>query len=119
MSCHSPDSLLPTFESLRRTQRPRLLLRTARIGLADYVRDRDLRRILRLPAPPVPGPATLATLLDLEAAQERLRTRPQADSGEPWRAARHVEILIALLAEVRLVFSPAAPEAPPETPARA
>jgi hypothetical protein len=106
MSCHTPDSLLPTFASLRRTERPRLLLRTARFGLADYVRERDLKRILHLPAPPVPGAATVAALLELEAAQEQLRTRPVSDAGEPWRAARHVEILIALIAEARLVFAP-------------
>jgi hypothetical protein len=118
MSCHSPDSLLPTFASLRRTQRPRLLLRTARIGLADYVRERDLKRILRLPAPPVPGPESVAALLELEEAQELMRTRPPAEVGEPWRATRHVEILIALIAEARLVFAPVmAPEmAPMMTP---
>jgi hypothetical protein len=106
MTCEPRESLIPTFDTLRRTHRPRLLLRTARLGLADYVRERDLRRILRLPAPPPPGPQSMAALLALEAAQERLRTRVPSEAGEPWRAARHVEVLIALLAEARLVFDP-------------
>ena len=110
MSLHPCDFLIPTWETLRRTRRPRLLLRTARIGQADYDRERDLRRILRLPAPPPPGPETLAMLVELEAVQEGLRTRPPADVGEPWRAARHVEVLIALLAEARLIFAPVPPE---------
>lgn len=109
MSVHPRDFPIPTWETLRRTRRPRLLLRTARIGQAEYDRARDLRRILRLPAPPPPGPETLAALIALEAAQERLRTRSPAEAGEPWRAARHVEVLIALLAEARLVFAPVPP----------
>jgi hypothetical protein len=122
MSCLPPDNLIPTYETLRRTRRPRMLLRTARIGLADYVRERDLKRLLRLPAAPEPGPETMAALFAMEAAQERLRTRPPAEAGEPWRAARHIEVLIALLAEAQLVFQPvaaAAAEASSDTPAAA
>lgn len=114
MSLTPCDSLLPVFAAMLRTRRPRMLLRTARFGQAEYNRERDLRRILRLPAPPPPGPETLASLIALEAVQEGLRTRPPADAGEPWRAQRHVEVLIALLAEAQLVFPPvpAAPAVP-------
>lgn len=109
------DSLLPALDRLRDTRRPRLLLRTARLGLADYVRERDLKRILRLPAPPLPGVSSLAVLFDLEETMERLRTSPICETGEAWRAARHVEVLIALLAEARLVLAPV-PASPADLP---
>lgn len=103
MSCQSRESIVTILETLRDTRRPRLLLRTARIGLAEYARDRDLRRILRLPAAPAPGPATVRLLLQMEADQEAQRTRPPVEVGDTWRAARHVEVLIALMAEARLM----------------
>lgn len=111
MSCHPRDAAFPLLTTLRQTRRPLLLLRTARMGLPDYQRERDLKRILRLPAPPAATAATLATLLDLEAEHERLRTLPMTETGAPWRAASHVEVLIALLAEARLVLDwvPAGP----------
>lgn len=112
MTFQPRDSLAPALAHLRTTRRPRLLLRTARIGLADYVRERDLKRILRLPAPPPPGTGSLEQLFALEAQMERLRTCPMSETGEAWRAARHVELLIALLAEARLVLDPVPAELP-------
>lgn len=109
------ESLAPALTHLRTTHRPRLLLRTARLGLADYLRERDLKRVLRLPAPPPPGMGSLEQLFALEAQMERLRTRPISETGEAWRAARHVEVLIALLAEARLVLDPV-PASPGELP---
>lgn len=119
MSCHPRDAAFPLLTALRRTRRPLLLLRTARLGVQDYVRERDLRRILRLPATPAAAPATLAALLELEAGHERLRTLPMTETGAPWRAAHHVEVLIAVLAEASLVLDwmPATPgELVPFTP---
>jgi hypothetical protein len=109
------ESLAPALARLRTTHRPRLLLRTARLGLADYVRERDLKRVLRLPAPPPPGPGSLESLFALEDQMERLRTLPMSETGEAWRAARHVEVLIALLAEARLVLDPV-PASPDDLP---
>jgi hypothetical protein len=103
MSCQSRESLVTILDTFRQTRRPRLLLRTARIGLAEYVRDRDLRRVMRLPAAPPPGPATVRALLEMEAEQEAQRTRAPLEIGDTWRAARHVEVLIALMAETRLM----------------
>lgn len=87
---------LGRFHALRR---PRLLIRAARFGLSDFRRERDLRRILSDAAPP-PGMATLARLLDLEEALEAERTT----GVTTYRPARHVEALIALMAEARLVL---------------
>jgi hypothetical protein len=97
------ESVHALLDAMRQTHRPKLLLRTARLGLPDYDRERDLKRVLRLPAPPPPSPATMAALLDLEAAHEARRTRPPAEIGDPWRAARHIEVLVALMAEARLL----------------
>jgi len=73
-------------------RRPRLLLDAARHGLADYRAARDLPRLI---GPHVPGGAILPRLTALEAEMEALRL-----SGDPaWSCMRHVELLIALLAE--------------------
>jgi len=110
MSFQSRDTVSAIIATLASTHRPRLLLRTARIGLAEYVRETDLRRILRLPATPAPGPATVQALIELEARHEDQRTRPPHEAGDTWRPSRHVEVLIALLAEAQLMaFVPVTP----------
>jgi len=101
---HLPtDAFLDLMQDLARLHRPKLLLRTARHGTAEYHRGSDLRRILRTPATPAPGIATVRALIELEARHEDLRTRPPHEVGNPWRAARHVEVLIALIAEATLI----------------
>lgn len=103
MSCQSRESIVTILDTINRTKRPRILLRTARLGVPDYRRETDLRRILRLPAAPPPGLGVLRQLIDLEAAYERLRTHPTEAIGQAWRAARHIEVMIALMAETRLI----------------
>ena len=103
MSCHFRDSIVSLLDTLAHASRPRLLLRAARMGTMDYRREVDLRRILRLPVTPAPGPATVRSLIALEAEMEMLRIRPCDETGETWRAARHVEVMIALMAEARLM----------------
>lgn len=103
MSCLSRAAILTLLADLMRLRRPRLLLRTARHGAQDFRRDSDLKRLLRLPATPPPGAETLRRLMEIEAAHEALRTRPPQEAGDPWRAAAHVEALIALIAEARLL----------------
>lgn len=100
------DPILTLFETLSALRRPKLLMQTARHGLAQYDRQRDLRRILRLPAAPAPGHACVETLVALERTHEDRRTRAQDMPGCPWRAAQHVEVLIALLAESALILRP-------------
>jgi hypothetical protein len=78
-------------------RRPRLLVRAAKIGLEVYVRDRDLKRMFAPDAPPGPGQA-MGELMDREAEIEAAR---QA-GGAAHSAARHVEVLTALIAECRL-----------------
>jgi len=83
---------------LSRLRRPKLLIRAARFGLADYNRDRDLRRVMRAPAAPAPATA-VSRLLEEEARLEDSRIC----GGAAYSPARHVEVLIALMAEARLL----------------
>ncbi len=83
---------------LSSVRRPRLLIRAARFGLADYVRERDLKRLLKTASPPAPATA-LRRLMAAEAEMEE--TRRAGDAG--YSAARHVELLIALMAEAGLL----------------
>jgi hypothetical protein len=77
-------------------RRPKLLIRAARLGLQDYVRERDLARALRQAR--AAGGAALERLLAEEAQLESTRRAGDAT----YSVARHVEVLIALLAESRL-----------------
>jgi len=90
-------------------RRPPLLVRAARIGMERYARATHLARILGPGALPAP-PAALAQLLELEAAEQAAREARAAG----YRAARHVEVLIALMAEARLCAE--VPVAPPAQP---
>ncbi|MEM9247211.1 MAG: DUF6477 family protein [Pseudomonadota bacterium] len=87
-----------TLETLQTVTRPRLLIRAARLGLQDYNRNRDLKRILR--GETLPGPThALPRLMDMEANQEDTRKRGDAT----YSIAKHLEILIAIMAEARLL----------------
>ncbi len=77
-------------------KRPKILVRAALFGLDDYVRDRHLRRCLRIEKLPTPGRA-LITLLDIE---KQLNSERVTKSGN-YLAARHVDILIAIMAEAQ------------------
>ncbi len=87
---------------LANLRRPRILMRAARFGLGDYRRERDLRRLVR--STPAPAQA-LPRLIDEEDRLETLRREGRAD----YSAARHIEVMIALMAEARLL--PRGPQA--------
>lgn len=93
------QDILSTLNSLRR---PPLLIRAARIGLPDYRRDVHLRR--HLGYGPLPrSAAALALLMGIEADLDRAR---QARATE-YSVARHVDVLIAMMAEARLLCAAA------------
>jgi len=77
-------------------RRPRLLMRAARFGLAEYRRDRCLRRYVAGVASPED---TVTSLMSVEARLEA--TRIAGDAA--YSVARHIEVLIALLAEARFL----------------
>lgn len=75
-------------------RRPRLLLSAARHGLPLYRRDRDLPRLTAR----AQGQTPLDALTEAEARMESSRR----SGGATYSFARHIELLIALLAEERL-----------------
>ncbi|MEL7026201.1 MAG: DUF6477 family protein [Pseudomonadota bacterium] len=83
---------------LANLRRPRLLISAARFGLVDYNRARDLKRLINSGHPPNPGVA-VDKLIDQEANLEETRKTGSAT----YSIARHVEVLIALMAEAQLL----------------
>lgn len=81
-------------------RRPQLLIRAARLGLSEYRRDRDLKRLIDgQPAPDRSVPRLLTEEEKMEANRQR------GDAG--YSVGRHIEVLIALMAEVSLLPRPA------------
>ena len=83
---------------LSNLRRPGLLIRAARFGLSEYNRDRDLRRLMKNVSPPSPARA-LGYLLEEE---QRLEETRKAEDPT-YSINRHIEILIAVMAEARLL----------------
>tara|TARA_R110001583_G_scaffold169768_1_gene322910 strand:+ start:309157 stop:309471 length:315 start_codon:yes stop_codon:yes gene_type:complete len=83
---------------LNTLRRPRLLIRAARFGLNDYNRNRDLKRVMRTANAPSPARA-VSSLIEEEAKIEE--TRRSGDAA--YNVTRHVEVLIALMGEARLL----------------
>lgn len=82
---------------LNALRRPKILVRAARCGVADYRRERDLKRLLHQPRT---APAdTIGSLLAEETRLEATRTAGEAT----YSIQRHVAILTAILAEARLL----------------
>jgi hypothetical protein len=87
------QDVLTIFRGLRR---PPLLVRAARIGMAGY--DRSVHLARHLGHGPLPrGGDALMQLIDIEAGLETDRT----DRATHYRAARHVDVLIAMMGEAR------------------
>ncbi len=84
-------------------RRPQLLIRAARGGLVDYNRKRDLRRLMRTAEAPPPARAVTALLVEEERLED---IRRKGDAT--YSFARHIEVLIAMMAEARLL--PRGPE---------
>ncbi|WP_102107167.1 DUF6477 family protein [Oceaniglobus roseus] len=86
---------------LSNLRRPRLLIRAARFALGDYDRARGLARVLG-PGAAGGGGATLDHLIACEAELEQDRRSGSAG----YCIARHIEVLVALMAEARQALSP-------------
>lgn len=81
-------------------KRPRLLVRAARCGAAEYRRDRHLQRVLGYGGLPRPAVA-LMKLMDIERElDDQRRTDDTAYS-----LVRHIDVLIAVMAEAQLMRS--------------
>lgn len=86
--------MLDFMTQLTNLKRPKLLVSAARLGQNDYRRKTHLKRILG-GAIPSKASAILIQLFDLENHQNTLRKTRDAT----YSAARHTEVLIALIAE--------------------
>jgi len=86
------------IQILSNLHRPRLLIRAARFGLEEYNRERDLKRVMKTGSAPTPARA-VNSLMAEEARLEETRQTGAAD----YSVARHVEVLIALMAEANLL----------------
>ena len=87
--------ILNPLASLRR---PKLLIGAAQAGLRDYNRGRDLARVLRQSGAPAAEKAFCVLLSEEETCEARRR------AGEAsYSFARHIEILVAMMAEARLL----------------
>ena len=94
---HLPEITMTDFRFLLADlRRPRLLIRAARFGMQEYQRERDLRR---LGAPLASIERAVSKLFQDEEDMEQ--TRRAGDAG--YSVARHIEVMIALMAEVRLL----------------
>ncbi|MCZ7675743.1 MAG: DUF6477 family protein [Roseovarius sp.] len=88
---------------LNQLRRPPLLIEAARLGLTEYRREAALRRHLGTPRPPA-GTAALEALIEIEAELDH--ERRQGCAG--YSPARHVDLLIAMMGEARLMRAAAA-----------
>ena len=79
-------------------ERPRLLIRAARLGAQEYNRSRHLMRVLNTDSAPRPAEAVVK-LLELEDGADRQRRENDA----AYSLVRHVDLLIALLGEANLL----------------
>jgi hypothetical protein len=78
--------------------RPRILIKTARIGLQWYRRERDLAKLINSANTPSPSRA-VERLIETEGTLEEARK-----SGDvSYNVQRHISVLTALLAEARLL----------------
>lgn len=93
------------FGMLGALKRPPLLVRAARFGVHDYDRNTILPRLLRVPSPPRTGPALMRLLEMEEQMEERRKAR-----GADYSVARHVELVIAIMGEARLLKAASRPE---------
>lgn len=85
---------------LSEMRRPRLLIRAARLGARDYNRGRHLQRLLGYGSLPRPA-AALMQLLEVE--RDLNEQRRSGDAG--YSLARHLDVLIAMVGEARLLQS--------------
>lgn len=86
------------LDTLNQIHRPRLLIQAARIGAATYRRELHLRRLFSPGCVPR-GLNALPRLMELE--DEMNRQRKASDAA--YSAADHVDLLIALMGEARLL----------------
>jgi hypothetical protein len=105
------DDILIRLDMLRR---PHLLICAARIGAEEYRRDIHLPRLLGRGALPRHAPA-LARLMEMEGALDDSRRLGDAS----YSSMAHVEVMIAVIGEARILRATRPDLVPPVAPAPA
>ncbi len=85
---------------LKSLRRSRLLISAARLGVHDYRRERDLKRLIKTTRVPAPRRAIMH-LLQIEIALEEAR---KLGEGR-YNVVRHVDVMIALMGEAALALA--------------
>ncbi|MBU2993326.1 DUF6477 family protein [Octadecabacter sp. 1_MG-2023] len=86
------------LSQISRLNRPTLLVNTARHGLEDYNRVAHLRRLLKCDT--IPGPSqAIVRLMEIEGIANEHRLDDRAE----YSIARHVELIVALMSEARIL----------------
>ena len=100
MLCHQEEEspVKDVLSQLKDLRRPRLLIQAARLGTDDYRRETHLRRHLGYGVLPRHG-AALMQLIEKESILNAMRRK--GDAG--YSIADHVDVLIAIMAEARLL----------------
>ncbi len=101
--------MIDPIRHLSQLRRPGLLIRAARAGMSEYRRDTLLPRLFGMAGTPRPG-AAVDRLISLEGDLDDQRRAGLAT----YSTLRHIEVLIALMAEARLIATPASVAARPE-----
>lgn len=83
---------------ITRLKRPTLLVCTARHGIEDYNRLIHLRRLLKTDNLPSPGKAVVK-LMDLQI----ILNDQGVDKRAEYSVARHIELIVALMCEARIL----------------
>ena len=86
------------LNSLSALRRPRILIRAARIGAAEYRRDTHLRRHLGYGTLPRSADA-LHKLVEIEVTMNAQRRAKSA----AYSPAQHVDVLIAMMGEAHIL----------------
>jgi hypothetical protein len=101
MHCHIlnlENMMTDVADLLMNLRRPRLLIRAARHGIADYRRERDLRRMIGMQGT-TEAEKALPRLFIVEQQLEDTRKRGDVS----YSLGHHIEVLIAIMAEARLL----------------
>lgn len=84
---------------LSNLRRPGLLVRAAQLGLEDYNRDRSLRRLMPEEKMRHSTEVTFSRLFEQEEVMDDARRSGDAT----YSASRHIELLVAMIFEARLL----------------
>ena len=96
-----------TLSRLAELRRPRILMRAARHGAEDYRRTVHLPRLLGYGSLPGHNQA-LVSLIEIEDFLNTKRIKQEAD----YPLMRHIEVLIAILGEARILRATSVQAAP-------